>query len=881
MKIFKNDLDIILKFISSDKIDVVFEDYSKITDYSTDDETLVTFDTKGYSKILINFSSKKLELNGFDYIVDFGKNDIKECSYKDYSFINNNDGSMRWIFPSDIKKPTFLSFYNTQSLKTIVMSKMLRFLYFFNLGKYFCSGNFRVYYNKPLKVERLIRALSPENYSIFTGTVGPNRKLLIELNKNGETTHFIKWGISNQSEKLVEFEFENLAFVNELELKNTIVAKPIKSPQMGLAVYNNIKPEIILNCNKLSEIHFKSLLEIYSKTINNNSFDVIQFRKDLIDNIYSLSPDKRIQNSERIIELLSNNVANINFNAISTLTFAHFDFTPWNMYVSNEKLYLYDWELARHNIPVFFDLYHYVFQKCILIEHKSLGVIKNEIAEALAHPLLKKFIVDNDIDIEITYKTYLLFIISYYLKIYAAQGKLHMQVSWLTNVWLQALEEMEGKEIELPKREIFIHQFFAELNQYNYALLKFSERKIDSIAYSSDLDILIKRENLESIIKFISEYRGVEKVKSVKKSFMGTLAIFFKDGSFLSIDLIYQFKRKYAQMLDADCVLKNITSTAENVKIPQLNHDFEYILLFYQLNYADVPSKYIAFFNSLNPQKQEDIVHYLSRKYNLGSSKGNDIFKFDHSIRNKIEQTINQSKENKGWLKWKNTVNYIIDLSTEIFLYKGLVMTMSGVDGAGKSTIIEEVKQIISTKFRKKVVVIRHRPSILPILSAIKYGKEKAEAISASRLPRQGKNSSTFSSAIRFAYYYTDYIVGQVYIYAKYVLRGYTVIYDRYYFDFIEDAKRTNLKLNKSLVKWLYRFIYKPKLNIFLYAPPDVILKRKQEMNEVEIKALTSDYYQLFKKYDSSRPKEKYMSIENIDKTSTLETIVKEYVKVV
>jgi thymidylate kinase len=111
-------------------------------------------------------------------------------------------------------------------------------------------------------------------------------------------------------------------------------------------------------------------------------------------------------------------------------------------------------------------------------------------------------------------------------------------------------------------------------------------------------------------------------------------------------------------------------------------------------------------------------------------------------------------------------------------------------------------------------------------------------------------------------------------------MRGYTVIYDRYYFDFIGDAKRSNLRLNKKLVTWLYAFIYKPKLNVLLYASPEVILKRKMELKEEDIKKLTHDYRFLFNKLSMENANSKYLSIENIDRAKTLNTIVQEYINV-
>lgn len=205
------------------------------------------------------------------------------------------------------------------------------------------------------------------------------------------------------------------------------------------------------------------------------------------------------------------------------------------------------------------------------------------------------------------------------------------------------------------------------------------------------------------------------------------------------------------------------------------------------------------------------------------------------------------------------------------------IITFSGVDGAGKTTILTKVKELLEEKYKKEVIVIRHRPSILPILSAIKHGKKEAEKKTMEVLPRTGKNKSSLSSFIRFAYYLVDYIFGQFILYFKYTRKGTIIIYDRYYFDFINDARRTNIDLKEGFVKFFYKFVFKPKLNIFLYASPEVILSRKQEMDEKSIIELTDKYKSLFNEFNTKYNQE-YLAIENIDIDETM-TIIENQIK--
>ena len=103
-------------------------------------------------------------------------------------------------------------------------------------------------------------------------------------------------------------------------------------------------------------------------------------------------------------------------------------------------------------------------------------------------------------------------------------------------------------------------------------------------------------------------------------------------------------------------------------------------------------------------------------------------------------------------------------------------------------------------------------------------------------------------------------------------------MYDRYYFDFIIDGKRTNLELNQNLSKWLYRFVQKPRLNFFLYAPAEVILKRKQELQPKAIDSLTKGYKSIFSEFGIEY-NQAYHSIENIKKEKTLNFISEQLIK--
>jgi thymidylate kinase len=428
------------------------------------------------------------------------------------------------------------------------------------------------------------------------------------------------------------------------------------------------------------------------------------------------------------------------------------------------------------------------------------------------------------------------------------------------------------------QRKIFVQYFFREIAGLRYAFLKFNHKKIDDIPATSDIDLLIDKHELNSILDIIRNGNDIEKIDLHRKSYVTFVSVYFNDGSYVELDLINRFDRKGIIYLDSETVLNN-TIVRDHLKLAGELHNFEYTMLFSMINDSDVPVRYRDYYASLSFSERAEIFSYICNKYDLSINTLDELYERKLRGPKKILRQILTQPINKGLPRLIHRFRYFGDALRDAVNSKGITVTFSGVDGAGKSTVLENVRVTLQKKYRQKTVVLRHRPSLLPILSSVKHGKKKAEKLTSQNLPRQGNNKSTISSLIRFLYYYVDYVIGQYYIYFRYTLRGYTVLYDRYYFDFIIDSKRSNISLPKPIMRWCYYFVFKPKVNVFLYAPPEVILSRKQEMSSKDIQKLTGEYRELFEELGKSTEKQRYLVINNTNLEETLSVIMKQYVK--
>ena len=429
-------------------------------------------------------------------------------------------------------------------------------------------------------------------------------------------------------------------------------------------------------------------------------------------------------------------------------------------------------------------------------------------------------------------------------------------------------------------RKSFLRYFFKSLDDCRYAALKYVASSINAIPESSDVDLLIEKKDLDHILQIINAGKNVLRVDLQHKSFVSFISIYFEDCGYLEIDLINSFDRKGKFYLEAVDILDDASRNHEGVKVASRHHHFEYVMLFYLLNNAPVPSRYREYFSQFSKEDRAKIFSFLISKYKLHINTLDDLYDPHKRHQKKILNKINHYSENKTLNCLPNKIRYWKDMISDFKKNRGYAVSFSGVDGSGKSTVLENTNKLLANKYRQRTIVLRHRPSLLPILSSFIFGKAKAQERAVRSLPRKGKNKNSISSLFRFSYYYADYLIGQWYIFFKYILKGYTVLYDRYYFDFIADSKRSNIVLNKSFIKALYFFVYKPEVNFFLSAPPETILQRKKELDVNDIQFLTTGYKKLFDDFGQRYRQQRYIAITNLNLDETLHTVIKECISV-
>lgn len=872
-KINYSDLKIISDLFLSHAEIFIFDPKGKVEFDTVPNETNLT----SKQKILFNFGDaliryKQFNLADFECIIDFSKA-IENNNFKSTSLelIQSRTGTVKYLFKRNESKFHFLDFFQNSTTRSKLLKFALKNIVRFNqinlIGKSFnvLSKN-EPYFKQSIQHQF-------QDYSIFLGTPGFWRKPVIQLIKNKEVTHYIKFSTTPQTSYLIKKENDNIKSINALNLKQMITPNITNSQKSNVLIQNAFHVNKTQRLTHINQLLFDAIKELSICTMTHKKLEYTSFYTEILNQM-SILKDTSNQVDKKIYFHLKNLTHSIKKNQYLFTSAAHGDFTPWNLFKSKSSLYVYDWEMMLSEAPLLYDAFHFIYQSEILVNRNGLIEIENEINNFFKQPDTARFIARYKIDIDFHHHLYLLHVISKNLMLMSQQNSISEDQHVLLNTWKSALLNLQIPTQQLELRPLFLKEFESFLMTRNYVALKFFLPDFSSLPVKSDLDLAIHKSELVKIENYISNHLSVNHYVIVNKSFMSTIKIYFNDNSFLSIDLIHDFIRKGHRYLDITTVLEN-AKIEKNVKRPNLLDDIQYAQHFYTLNNSSIPKKYqgIFYHSLLYENKKHTYLTHFNENYNSKITNIKQTFNFSIDKKKMIKKYISKQYLFSFSSIVKQHLNYLKDILIDLKQNKGFIVTFSGVDGAGKTTIIEIVKAQFEQKYRKEVILLRHRPGIFPILSAIKYGGSKnAELEATNRLPRQGQNKNKLSSLIRFSYYFLDYLIGQIYIYFKYILRGKVVIYDRYYYDFINDSKRSNIRLKREFIKSLFRFIYKPSFNFYLYNDPEVILKRKKELSAKDIIDLNQNYNSLFTEYDSNQ-KGAYVQIKNDTKSITITEI--------
>lgn len=395
------------------------------------------------------------------------------------------------------------------------------------------------------------------------------------------------------------------------------------------------------------------------------------------------------------------------------------------------------------------------------------------------------------------------------------------------------------------KKKEFLTTLFEEFNRKNVVYFVYGEyRTLPTDTGGSDIDIIIEYKDLQQtkeIIKQLCDNYGI----ILGSFYTNATSLFYRfitSSWGVQVDIFFKgFIYKGVSYYRTLNISKDIIQH-NGINVLRIQKGYYIGFLKEVIHLGKAKDKYIrGFYEEVNT----DLKAYKKEITDLYGDETSSIIFTNLSIEGlkiKCKDIRNAILRHLSLLQKTTIILNKLSLFKR-FIQKrpGYVIAILGTDGSGKSTIINQITPILNEGFHNGIVYNHLRPNAIPDLGVLMGKKEKMDAPMVVSDPHAGKSSGLVGSLIRWGYYLIDYTIG----YLKTVFpvihtKSKIFIFDRYYYDYYIDQKRSKTNLPDWVIKIGELFVPKPDIILCLGGNPEKIYQRKPETSLEEVTRQTN-----------------------------------------
>lgn len=356
--------------------------------------------------------------------------------------------------------------------------------------------------------------------------------------------------------------------------------------------------------------------------------------------------------------------------------------------------------------------------------------------------------------------------------------------------------------------------------------------------FDSDIDIAIDAKDIMSAVHQLDSFilpTGWRIIQYWRHENYACDCVISNDKEFLQVDFCIHYERNGRVVLPVDELIADRKKYL-NFYVPCAETEFTYILLkkILKKNFSDGSKEQLQnLIGEMGHKGQEKVAKSLMRflseeqieqiLINIQQGQYDDIFLDElHDVLLKKTSKFSSNLHYK-FFDVKRKIERIIHPT-------GLFIVLMGVDGAGKTTISNELKERSKVSFRR----INHYHSRVRVLKDLSQVRSGETVVDVSDPHGNKKKSGKFVSFLKFNYYFLDYLIGNVMI-SKEKIQSSLVLIERYYYDYSIDKIRYNLNLSDSFIKFFGHFVKKPDAIYILTGDSRILCERKHEITIEEI----------------------------------------------
>ena len=281
-----------------------------------------------------------------------------------------NAEGKEWMVPLEGTR-TGLLLYQPSGWRGMLLKRMLPLIGRWNWGRKLLHSDIKRHHINQEIEEAITKAFGIEdfNYSIFFGTPCADQKVTIQVFQGKRVLGYCK---VCDSEKVAR------NFQQEMELLHELNEKGVHSIPKGLAYgktteghyyfaqsttknrqstypheWGELQEEFVRDLNERTRVSMP-----YEQTDFYRAIQMLRGRMDWLSN-------EQQQTIGNAIEEINNHFCS---KTVEWSIF-HGDFTPWNTFVNDGQLFVFDWEYALRNCPPSLDTYHWFTQTRIFEKH--------------------------------------------------------------------------------------------------------------------------------------------------------------------------------------------------------------------------------------------------------------------------------------------------------------------------------------------------------------------------------------------------------------------------------------------------------------------------------------------------------------------------------
>ncbi len=334
-----------------------------------------------------------------------------EEGWRPYYLISNQDGK-QWVLPTQHLRVA-MELYQPSGYKGILLKKLFPFLHRIKAVRK-SIGVKPVCVKLSASLQDLLSQVfdtSNVEFSYFGGSPGPRQKVTLQIFQANKILGYLKYSNKEAINQLFLHEVGILKGLSERGV--THIPEVLYYGQvedMYVYIQSSSKTLHSTSVKRLTNLHLDFIMSLCEKTKMTLPFEQTGMKRDIdyLLSIWNGLPEHTTRILKKAIDTIKTH-----YQDVTSYSFIHGDFTPWNIYVERGKVYAFDFEYAEYGYPPYFDLVHFILQIEILVKQANA-----EIAFAALEEEKKRIPVE---DVDYLIMVYLLRMFSHYNRLFSGQ----------------------------------------------------------------------------------------------------------------------------------------------------------------------------------------------------------------------------------------------------------------------------------------------------------------------------------------------------------------------------------------------------------------------------------------------------------------------------